>query len=255
MPADANAAGDIFGGWVMAQMDLACGIRAAERAKGRVVTAAVKEMSFAKPMKIGDTLCVYTEVTRVGRTSMTLKVEAWAQRYLSDLMEKVTDADFVMVALDGEGQAEAGAGRNRSGIRGGLGRPTGDFDHRRTGLLRRPASRGTIEQRLRPGDAFAIAARPFGQRGDRLQQLAAEIGQFVFDARRDGREIARARRSRRARARAASSSASSARCRRRPSRNSLKRSGPSPSLPTTSTVHLSPTRCRISLTARQSSLR
>ena len=57
MPADANAAGDIFGGWVMAQMDLACGIRAAERAKGRVVTAAVKEMSFAKPMKIGDTLC------------------------------------------------------------------------------------------------------------------------------------------------------------------------------------------------------
>ena len=110
MPSDANAAGDIFGGWVMAQMDLACGIRAAERAKGRVVTAAVKEMSFAKPMKIGDTLCIYTHVTRVGRTSMTLKVEAWAQRYLSDLMEKVTDADFIMVALDHDGQTEAGAG-------------------------------------------------------------------------------------------------------------------------------------------------
>ena len=104
MPSDANAAMDIFGGWVMAQMDLACGIRAAERAKGRVVTAAVKEMSFAKPMKIGDTLCVYTHVTRIGRTSMTLKVEAWAQRYLSDVMEKVTDADFIMVALDGEGR-------------------------------------------------------------------------------------------------------------------------------------------------------
>ncbi len=104
MPADANAAGDIFGGWVMAQMDRACGIRAAERAKGRVVTAAVKEMSFAKPMKIGDTLCIYTHVTRVGHTSMTLKVEAWAQRYLSDLMEKVTDADFVMVALDDRGR-------------------------------------------------------------------------------------------------------------------------------------------------------
>ena len=104
MPADANAAGDIFGGWVMAQMDLACGIRAAERAKGRVVTAAVKEMSFASPMKIGDTLCIYTHVTRVGRTSMTLKVEAWAQRYLRDLMEKVTDADFIMVALDREGR-------------------------------------------------------------------------------------------------------------------------------------------------------
>jgi acyl-CoA thioesterase YciA len=104
MPADANAAGDIFGGWVMAQMDLACGIRAAERAKGRVVTAAVKEMSFASPMKIGDTLCIYTHINRVGRTSMMLKVEAWAQRYLRDLMEKVTDADFVMVALDREGR-------------------------------------------------------------------------------------------------------------------------------------------------------
>ena len=104
MPADANAAGDIFGGWVMAQMDLACGIRAAERARGRVVTAAVREMSFASPMKIGDTLCIYTDVVRVGRTSMTLKVEAWAQRYLQNLMEKVTDAEFVMVALDGQGR-------------------------------------------------------------------------------------------------------------------------------------------------------
>ena len=104
MPSDTNAAGDIFGGWVMAQMDLACGIRTAERAHGRVVTAAVKEMSFAAPMKIGDTLSIYTEITRVGRTSMTLKVEAWAQRYLSDLMERVTDADFIMVALDEQGK-------------------------------------------------------------------------------------------------------------------------------------------------------
>ena len=104
MPADTNAAGDIFGGWVMAQMDLACGIRAAERARGRVVTAAVKEMSFAAPMKIGDTLSIYTAVTKVGRTSMTLKVEAWAQRYLSHVKEKVTDAEFIMVALDGDGK-------------------------------------------------------------------------------------------------------------------------------------------------------
>ena len=104
MPADANAAGDIFGGWVMAQMDLACGIRAAERARGRVVTAAVREMSFAKPMKIGDTLCIYIDITRIGRTSMTLSVEAWAQRYLSDVMERVTHADFVMVALDSDGK-------------------------------------------------------------------------------------------------------------------------------------------------------
>jgi acyl-CoA thioesterase YciA len=103
MPGDANAAGDIFGGWVMAQMDLSCGIRAAERARGRVVTAAVKEMAFALPVKIGDTLCIYTDIVKVGRTSITLNVEVWAQRYLSDRMDKVTDAVFVMVALDGEG--------------------------------------------------------------------------------------------------------------------------------------------------------
>lgn len=100
MPADANAAGDIFGGWVMAQMDLASGMRAAERARGRVVTAAVKEMAFAKPVRIGDTLCVYTEIVRVGRTSMVLKVESWARRYLSEDKEMVTHAEFVMVALD-----------------------------------------------------------------------------------------------------------------------------------------------------------
>lgn len=104
MPADANAAGDIFGGWVMAQMDLACGMRAAERARGRVVTAAVKEMSFAKPMKIGDTLGIYTHIERVGRTSMVLKVEAWAQRYLSEVMERVTHAEIIMVALDENGK-------------------------------------------------------------------------------------------------------------------------------------------------------
>ena len=104
MPADANAAMDIFGGWVMAEMGHMSVRAEGERARGRVVTAAVKEMSFAKPMKIGDTLCIYTHINRIGRTSMTLKVEAWAQRYLSDLMERVTDADFVMVALDGDGK-------------------------------------------------------------------------------------------------------------------------------------------------------
>lgn len=104
MPGDANAAGDIFGGWVMAQMDLACGIRAAERARGRVVTAAVREMAFAKPVKIGDTLEIYIDITKIGRTSLTLHVEAWAQRYLSDKRELVTDAEIIMVALDAEGK-------------------------------------------------------------------------------------------------------------------------------------------------------
>jgi acyl-CoA thioesterase YciA len=104
MPGDANAAGDIFGGWVMAQMDLASGIRAAERARGRVVTAAVKEMAFELPVKIGDTLSIYTDIARVGRTSITLGVEAWAQRYLTTTLEKVTGATFIMVALDQNGQ-------------------------------------------------------------------------------------------------------------------------------------------------------
>ncbi len=104
MPGDANAAGDIFGGWVMAQMDLACGIRAAERAGGRVVTAAVHEMSFKAPVKIGDTLSIYTSIVKVGRTSMTMKLEAWAQRYLSHVMVKVTEADFIMVALGSDGK-------------------------------------------------------------------------------------------------------------------------------------------------------
>lgn len=104
MPADANPAGDIFGGWVMAQMDLASGIRAAERAKGRVVTKAVKEMAFQLPVKIGDTLSIYTHITRVGNTSLTLAVEAWAQRFRYEQLEKVTEGTFIMVALDSDGK-------------------------------------------------------------------------------------------------------------------------------------------------------
>ena len=107
MPADANPAGDIFGGWVMAQMDLASGIRAAERAHGRVVTAAVKEMAFELPVKIGDTLSIYTEVERVGRTSITLRVEAWAHRSRYNQQEKVTAGTFIMVALDEDGKPKA----------------------------------------------------------------------------------------------------------------------------------------------------
>ncbi|MBB3656856.1 acyl-CoA thioesterase YciA [Rhizobium sp. BK650] len=104
MPGDANPAGDIFGGWVMAQMDLASGIRAAERARGRVVTAAVKEMAFELPVKIGDTLSIYTHVERVGRTSITLRVEAWAHRSRYNEQEKVTGGTFIMVALDEDGK-------------------------------------------------------------------------------------------------------------------------------------------------------
>jgi acyl-CoA thioesterase YciA len=107
MPADANPAGDIFGGWVMAQMDLASGIRAAERAKGRVATKAVKEMAFQLPVKIGDTLSIYTHISRVGTTSITIFIEAWAQRFRYEKLEKVTEATFVMVALDEYGKPVA----------------------------------------------------------------------------------------------------------------------------------------------------
>ena len=103
MPADANAAGDIFGGWVMSQMDLAAGIRGVERAHGRVATVAVDKLVFNRPVKIGDTLNVYTAVERVGRTSIRIEVEAWAQRYLTRDLVKVTEGVFTMVALDGAG--------------------------------------------------------------------------------------------------------------------------------------------------------
>jgi acyl-CoA thioesterase YciA len=103
MPADANAAGDVFGGWVMAQMDLAAGIRASERARGRVVTAAINALAFRRPVKIGDVLELFTSVSKIGRTSMTLHVEAWAQRYMTHEKVKVTDASFIMVAVDENG--------------------------------------------------------------------------------------------------------------------------------------------------------
>ena len=104
MPADTNANGDIFGGWVMSQMDSAGGIAGVERAQGRVVTVAVDAMQFLAPVKVGDVLCVYTRVERVGRTSMTIRVEAWARRFQTRLRERVTVATFTFVAIDAEGR-------------------------------------------------------------------------------------------------------------------------------------------------------
>jgi acyl-CoA thioesterase YciA len=104
MPADTNANGDIFGGWVMAHMDAAGGMRGVERAHGRVATVAVEAMTFLKPMKVGDVLCVYTDVEKIGRTSMKIHIEAWAQRFQTVVMEKVTVAAFTMVAIDDHGK-------------------------------------------------------------------------------------------------------------------------------------------------------
>ena len=104
MPADTNANGDIFGGWVMSQMDLAGGIAGVDRARGRVVTVAVDGMTFIRPVKVGDVLCVYAALERVGRTSMRIKVEAWARRFRTAERDKVTAATFTFVAIDDEGR-------------------------------------------------------------------------------------------------------------------------------------------------------
>ena len=104
MPADTNPAGDIFGGWVMSQMDIAGAIAAVERAKGRVGTVAVEAMTFIAPVKVGDILCVYTTIERVGNTSITVAIEAWARRNRLDERQKVTDGKFVYVSLGEDGQ-------------------------------------------------------------------------------------------------------------------------------------------------------
>ena len=104
MPADTNANGDIFGGWVMARMDQAGGMAAVELAHGRVVTVKVDAMQFIRPMNVGDVLCVYTELERIGNTSLTLRIEAWAQRFQTRHMELVTEATFIFVAIDDNGK-------------------------------------------------------------------------------------------------------------------------------------------------------
>ncbi|MCB1541047.1 MAG: acyl-CoA thioesterase [Rhodoblastus sp.] len=104
MPADTNANGDIFGGWVLSRMDQAGGIAGVDRAQGRVVTVAIEAMTFVKPVRVGDVLCVYTSVQGVGRTSMKIHVEAWARRFRTDVREKVTVGTFTFVAIDDEGR-------------------------------------------------------------------------------------------------------------------------------------------------------
>ena len=101
MPSDTNTHGDIFGGWLMSQMDLAGGIAAGQRAKGRIVTVAVEQMVFHLPVKVGNVVSCYSEIIKIGRTSIKIKIEVWAQRH-DDLDEpaKVTEGIFTYVALD-----------------------------------------------------------------------------------------------------------------------------------------------------------
>ena len=104
MPADVNVSGDIFGGWVLAQMDIAGGMIAGARAKGRVATIAVDAMKFIRPIKVGDVLCIYGHVARVGRTSMRIGLEAWVLRDRMGQREQVTEAVFTFVAIDEHGR-------------------------------------------------------------------------------------------------------------------------------------------------------
>ena len=104
MPADANAAGDIFGGWVMAQMDVAGGVPAVERAQGRIATVAVEAMRFHQPIFIGDLVSCYARVTRVGNTSITVHIQTWARRHRGGEAVLVTEGTFVYVAIDEEGR-------------------------------------------------------------------------------------------------------------------------------------------------------
>ncbi len=100
MPADANANGDIFGGWVLSQMDVAGGTVASERAKGRCVTVAIEAMTFHKPINVGDLVSLYAHVVAVGRTSISVKIETYVRRRGAPGEIKVTEGTFVYVAID-----------------------------------------------------------------------------------------------------------------------------------------------------------
>ncbi len=104
MPADTNAYGDIFGGWLLSVMDSAAGLTAARRAKGRAVTVAMDGMVFHQPVKVGDEVSVYTNILRVGRTSMVIEVEALRRERHSEEAIKVTEAKFTFVAIDDQGK-------------------------------------------------------------------------------------------------------------------------------------------------------
>ena len=105
MPADTNPAGDIFGGWLMSQMDLAAGSVAAKTARGRSATIAVEGMKFHRPVKVGDEVSLYAEIVQIGRSSMRIHVEAWRRERHRDETEQVTEATFTFVALDQDGHA------------------------------------------------------------------------------------------------------------------------------------------------------
>ena len=104
MPADLNQNGDVFGGWVMSQVDVAGAIPAMRRARGRVATVSVNSFLFKQPVSVGDIVSLYAEIERVGRTSITVKVEVYAERnYSNPIIVKVTEAELTYVAINVDG--------------------------------------------------------------------------------------------------------------------------------------------------------
>src|SRR4051794_18507172 len=106
MPADANANGDIFGGWLMSQMDLGGAILARGTAHCRVTTVAIDAMSFLRPVNVGDVVTCYATVLGIGRTSMKVRVAAWVQRYADSTLHQVTEGTFTYVAIDDRGKPQ-----------------------------------------------------------------------------------------------------------------------------------------------------
>ncbi len=100
MPSDTNPAGDMFGGWMMWQMDLAAGLAATRRARGRCATVAVEAMTFHNPVYVGDEVSLYADIVSVGRTSMRIEIQAWRRPRHSEISERVTEAIFTFVAID-----------------------------------------------------------------------------------------------------------------------------------------------------------
>ena len=104
-PADVNVNGDVFGGWILARVDMAAGVAAMRHAKGRVATVAVNSVQFKQPVSVGDLLSIYTRIVRTGRTSMTVAVEVYAERgHETPVTVKVTEAQLTLVAIDHEGR-------------------------------------------------------------------------------------------------------------------------------------------------------
>ncbi len=104
MPADTNAHGDIFGGWLVSHMDLGAGVAARHRANNRCVTVAIDELQFINRVNVGDTVCCYADIVKVGRTSMRILIEVWTTAWLDSVQKKVAKGMFTFVAIDHAGR-------------------------------------------------------------------------------------------------------------------------------------------------------